>query len=117
MEKVRHPCLSCEQTFDTKKALTDHNNKNHKTGSSKYKCQHCDKTFNSKKPLSDHISQCHSSPKFNCEKCDDTFSFKEDMVAHAKSKHVIDDDEYQCELCGHKKNTLNLSRNICLMNT
>ena len=113
-------CSICEREFQSKTAMTYHENLVHKTDNTLVSCYMCNKTLASLDTLKSHQKYAHSTERNEqCTYCDKKFKQKRDLRIHLARIHGVDlltekyGESYEkavfdCEKCestfGYKKN-------------
>ena len=87
---------SCNETFDTEKALKAHKKRVHKV--KVYICEHCGKVFGSSGGHYLHIQNAHENIRFQCEHCNEWYTSKRGLKDHVQRIHFK--KRFECETCG-----------------
>lgn len=88
-------CHICENTFSTRRALTEHSNRFH---TEKYKCEICSKCFALESKLKQHMRGHTGERNFICPICKNAYMHKVTLSKHMRSHNET--FKYVCAECG-----------------
>ena len=99
-------CSFCNNTCNSKNALTAHIKQEHIR---KFECELCERTFSTKTLLDFHVARHNGDKPHKCKQCEKAFVRKTDLYRH-ESTHGSG-EQLACDLCGI---TLKSKRNLQL---
>lgn len=79
------PCNACPSVFSSPKALTQHKNSAHKTGTGQHACSICGKRITRKDDFEDHLNKHRNIRAHSCPHCSHTFFFKNNLRQHLRA--------------------------------
>lgn len=95
-------CHICTNSFNTRRALTEHVNRFH---TEKFKCGTCSKCFSIESKLKEHLRSHSSERNFICPVCTNSYMHKMTLKKHMKTHNSV--FKFLCFECGsgfHGKN-------------
>ncbi|XP_015920150.1 zinc finger protein 493 [Parasteatoda tepidariorum] len=105
--RVEHICITCCESFPTKKALVEHEIIHDDDMVVEYEscfiCKYCRGEYSSKSDLTDHMSSCNEKKVHNCRACSMKFKTKDDLLNH--KAFCAERKSHLCKNCNERFKT------------